>query len=101
MCRRREQSTQTTGNVENKKVTVTHPFLPNYKKEYTVKSRIKTFAGLCFVCLDENENEVYLPVDYTSLGKKRLSDNEQHGDVPCFNYKDLIELRKIINSIRM
>ena len=93
-----KHSEQTTDIVSHEKVEITHPFLPNYKKEYVLKAHIKRGPKSFLLCTDEEENEVLLPVGYTNLGKTRLSDDQREG-VPCFAYSDLVELHKLLDSI--
>jgi len=54
----------------------------------------------CLLCVDDNGIQVCIHVEYTNLVHSRLSD-DQHGDMPCFTYKDLVELRKIVDSIKV
>ena len=89
---------QTTSIDTNEKITITHPFHPDYNKEYTLKSRGKKGTRPYLQCIDNVGTEAYLPVEYTNLGYPGLSD-EQREDVPCFAYNDLVELRKLIDSL--
>lgn len=51
------------------------------------------------LCVDANGNEVFFPVEYTNLGKPRLSESQQEG-MPFFAYGSLVELRKLLNRIK-
>ena len=89
-----------TANVDtNEKITVTHPFLENYRKEYSLQTRVNRGPAVFLLCTDEEGEEVLIPVEHTNLGKPRLSEDQQEG-VPCFDYTNLIELRGIVNSMR-
>jgi len=90
---------QTTDIVANEKIIITHPFLSNYKKQYVLKASVKRGPKPFLLCEDGNGNEALLPVEYTNLGKPRLSD-EQQEVAPYFIYNDLIELRIIIENIK-
>lgn len=50
------------------------------------------------LCTDENGKEVLLPLEHTNLGNARLCGEEQEGAI-CYAYSDLVELKKIVNSI--
>ena len=89
---------QTTGIVSGEKVTVTHPFLPNYKKEYTLKHHVKKSTKQFVLCINDAGDEALLPVEYTNLGKLGFNVDQQ-GEAPYYAYGDLVELRKIIDSM--
>ena len=89
---------QTTGIDANEKVTITHPFHPKYNREYTLKAHGIKGTRPYLLCIDNDGIEAYIPVEYTNLGHPRLSD-EQREDLPYFAYKDLVELKKIIDSL--
>jgi hypothetical protein len=96
-CSKRIQ--QTTYLDFNERIVVTHPFQPNYEKEYILKARQSRGLKKEFLsCVDENGSEVSLRVEYTNLGKPGLSD-EQREAMPCFYFNDLNELQKIIKSM--
>ena len=63
-----------------------------------MKTQVKRGPKSFLICIDEEEREVLLPVEYTNLGKSRLSDNHQ-GEAPFFAYNDLVELRRIMDSL--
>ena len=50
-------------------------------------------------CIDENGSKVSLYVGYTNLDKASL-DKEQREAMPCFNYKDLVEVHNIIEGLK-
>ena len=77
---------------------MTHPFSPHYKKTYAIKSSIHRGPKPYLICITEDGEEALLPVEHTSLGKPRLSEDEQDG-VPYFTYGDLLELKRIIESL--
>ena len=94
-----KKTTQTANPGNNEKITVTHPFLPNYRQEYEFKSHIHRGPKPFVLCMDDNGNEVALPVEHTNLGKPRFRELEQDV-VLFFAYNELLELRQIIDSIK-
>jgi len=93
------KTTQTANSDNNEKITATHPFLPNYKQEYKLKSHIHRGPKPYVLCVDNNGDEVALPVEHTNLGKPRFIESEQDG-VLFFAYKELLELKRIVESIK-
>ena len=49
--------------------------------------------------MSEKGDEALIPVEHTNLGKPRLSEDKQKA-TPCFAYSDLLELKRIIESLR-
>jgi len=90
---------KTTPLSDHETITVTHPFLPYSGKQYCLIGKLNSGGKEKLLCLDSNNKEVVIPIEYTNLKKEEFF-QKQANERCDFRYEDLLNLAGLLEEIR-